>query len=395
MKEGEHSIEGQEDIQVEEEEMTEIPYIPGLEGVPAGVTKICELDPQTGSLNYRGYDIHELAKRSTYEETAYLLLFGSLPKEGEMEGFSRDIARNRAIPRELLDFFSELPRDSHPMDILKIGVATLGLYDPDADDNSHEANMRKAVRLIAKMPTVAANGYRSNRGLPPVEPDPALPQAENFLYMTTGKRPEPFAKRVFDASMVLYAEHEYNASTFSARVTASTLSDMHSAVSSAIGTLKGPLHGRANQQAMEAILEIGTLERVEPWVMDALARKKKVMGFGHRIYKKGDYRAIVMKEYSRKLGERIGAKQWYQIAERIEKIMAREKKLYPNVDFYSATAYFLLGLPIELYPSIFACSRIAGWAAHITEQHDGNKLIRPKGIYQGLKGLRYVPVGER
>ena len=375
--------------------MNEIPYIPGLEGVPAGITKICELDPGTGSLNYRGYDIHELARRSTFEETAYLLLMGSLPKAKELDGFRREIAKNRTVPRELLEFFGRLPRNAHPMDILKVGVATLGSYDPEADDNSHGANLRKAIRLMAKMPTIAANGYRASRGLPIVEPDQDLTQAENFLYMATGKRPEPFATRIFDASMILYAEHEYNASTFSARVTASTLSDMHSAVTSAIGTLKGALHGGANEQAMKAILEIGTLERAEPWVMDALAQKKRVMGFGHRIYKKGDSRAIIMKEHSRELGERMGAQHWYQISERIEEIMAREKKLYPNVDFYSATAYYLLGLPIELYTPIFACSRIAGWAAHITEQHDDNRLIRPKGIYQGLKGLKYVPVGER
>ncbi|MEK6976776.1 MAG: citrate/2-methylcitrate synthase, partial [Candidatus Hydrothermarchaeota archaeon] len=319
--------------------MTEIPYIPGLEGVPAGITKICELDPGTGSLNYRGYDIHELARRSTFEETAYLLLMGSLPKEKELEGFSREIAKNRTVPRELLDFFGRLPKTAHPMDILKVGVATLGAYDPEADDNSHGANLRKAIRLMAKMPTITANGYRASRGLPIVEPDSALPQAENFLYMATGKRPEPFATRIFDASMILYAEHEYNASTFSARVTASTLSDMHSAVTSAIGTLKGALHGGANEQAMKAILEIGTLERAEPWVMDALAQKKRVMGFGHRIYKKGDSRAIIMKEHSRELGERMGARHWYQISERIEEIMAREKKLYPNVDFYSGIIY--------------------------------------------------------
>lgn len=375
--------------------MKTIPYSPGLENVIAGRSAICEVGPTSGELIYRGYDIHELAKQSTFEEVAYLLLVDRLPNKKELEEFSTELSENRDLPDELLDFFYKIPLETHPMDVLRTSVSIIGLYDPDVSDNSQEANVRKAIRLIAKIPTIITSCYRIFNGLNPIDPEPNLSHAKNFLYMLNSKIPDAYTAKVLDTSLILYAEHEFNASTFSARVTASTLSDMHSAITSAIGTLKGPLHGGANERVMRMLLEIDDINKAESWVKNALAQKKRIMGFGHRVYKKRDSRSDVVKRLSKELGFRKGQTKWYEMSKIIEDVMRREKGLFPNLDFYTASVYYLLGLPIELYSPIFVSSRITGWVAHVIEQQEDNRLIRPICEYRGPKGLEYIPLDQR
>jgi citrate synthase len=281
------------------------------------------------------------------------------------------------------------------MDSLMIVVGALGVVDPDARSNTNEANMRKAIRLIAKIPTVIAAQCRISQGREPVKPEKRFSHAANFLYMLRGEGPEDFESRVLDTSLILYAEHELNASTFAARVTASTLSDMHSAVVSALGALKGPLHGGANERAMEMLLKIGGPEKAEAWVKEALSRKTRIMGFGHRVYKKEDPRAAFIKKSAEELSERLGEKRWIDTARRVEDVMAREKGLHANLDFYSGPAYYLLGIPIPLYTSIFAAARVVGWAAHVMEQLTDNRLIRPRGEYTGPERRRLMPLKSR
>lgn len=370
-------------------------YRPGLEGIVAGLSAISEVDPIRDHLTYRGYDAVELARNATFEETAYLLLYGDLPGSDDLEKFSRRLKAGRSLPPDLVSLLKRLPRRSHPVDLLRTAVSYLGLKAKATGGGSHEENMDKAVRLIAQVPGLVATGTRLTRGLKPVSSDPDLPHAANFLYMMTGRRPEEFCARVFDATMILYADHGFNASTFSARVTASTLSDMHSAITSAIGTLKGDLHGGANEKAVRMLLEVRSPARAEAWVMDALGRKKKIMGFGHRVYKKGDSRAPLLKELCTELARRLGKTKWGEVARIIEEVMMREKKLFPNVDFPAGLVYYLLEIPIDFYTAIFAAARMAGWTAHVIEQLDNNKLIRPECHYTGPRNLPYVPVQER
>jgi 2-methylcitrate synthase/citrate synthase II len=375
--------------------MKEEPILPGLEGIVATQTSICDIDTEKCTLIYRGYEVGELAEKSTFEEVAYLLLYVHLPRRTELEAFRERLSKNREVPGEVYDLFRKVPPEAHPMDLLRCGVSLLGVYDPDREDNSREAELRKAERLIAQIPTLIAAAHRLPRGLELPEPNSDLSHAGNLLSMITGKVPDELSTRVIDSSLIIYAEHELNASTFSARVTASTGSDLHSAIVSAIGTLKGPLHGGATEKAMEMLLQIGEPEKAERWVLEALSRKERIMGFGHRVYRKGDSRARYMKELVRPLGEQRGEPKWYQMAEKIEAVMLREKHLFPNVDFYSAIAYHLLGLPPELYTSLFVAGRIAGWSTHVLEQHEKNRLIRPRSRYIGPRGLRYVPLEER
>ncbi|MGI8923045.1 MAG: citrate/2-methylcitrate synthase [Fimbriimonadales bacterium] len=372
-------------------------YSPGLEGVVAGISKISDIDVEKSRLIYRGYDVHELAKQGSFEETAYLLIYGKLPNEGELGDFRADLGAERNLPDYVYEAISHVPRTAHPMDQLKVGVATLAGGDPDytASPTDHDANVRKAVRLTAKMGALVANGWRIAHGETVVQPQGGLDTAANLMYMLNGKEADDFTVSTMDTSLVLYAEHGYNASTFAARVTVATLSDIFSGIVSAIGTLKGNLHGGANEKAMEMLQEIGSVENAEPWLRTALAEKKKIMGFGHREYRISDSRAGIMGEMGKEAARRTGNEKWAEMAEIIERILKEEKGLFPNVDFPAAYAYFSLEIPIPLYTPIFAVSRITGWSAHIIEQLDNNRLIRPKAIYEGEALRPYVPIDER
>jgi citrate synthase len=370
-------------------------YSPGLEGVIGGVTTISDIDSDRSSLMYRGYDVHDLAENGTFEETAFLLLYGKLPNAEELHTFMDTLRRTRRLAGEVMAALRITPRHLHPMDQLKVAYTMLAGFDPNYAYNDHGANVRKAIRIIATAPVIVAAGHRLRHGLEPVECDPELGAAGNFLYMLTGERPDPETERTFDATLTLYAEHGYNASTFACRVTVSTLSDLYSGIVSGIGTLKGPLHGGANEEAMRMMLEIGSPANAEAWVREALATKKKVMGFGHREYKKADSRALWLTPVAKRLGERLGNTTWGSISDVLEQVMFEEKGLYPNVDFPAAYLYYLLGIPIELYTPIFVVARVAGWSAHAIEQLDNNRLIRPKAIYEGPAGLKWLPVAER
>ncbi len=373
----------------------EKPYSPGLEGIIAGVSLISEVNPEKQKLAYRGFDIEDLANHSTFEEVAYLLLHGKLPKAGELKTFVSEMVSERELPPQVYEVLKLIPVTAGPMDALRTSVSFLGTTDPDADDNSLDANLRKASRLVAKMGTIVAASCRFRAGLPTVRPSAELSHAANLFTMITGRKPEGYEERAFDVSLILYAEHTFNASSFSGRVIASTLSDMHSAVTGAIGALKGPLHGGANEEAMKMLLEIGEVSKAEDWVKEALANKRRLMGFGHRVYKSGDSRVPIMKRVGKQLAERTADKKWLEIAEIVEGVMEREKKLYPNVDFPCAYVYRMLGLPVEVYTPVFAASRIAGWAAHVIEQHTDNRLIRPDSIYHGQRDQAYVPMDRR
>jgi citrate synthase len=350
--------------------------------VIAGESAICWVDPDAGLL-YRGYDVHELAGQATFEEVAWMLLHGEMPGKEQMGEFTRQLAADRALPVPVIEMLKLLPPKTHPMDVLRTGVSMLAAFDPDLNDHSRAANLRKATRLISKFSTLIADGWRLSQGQTPIPPDSRESHAATFLHTLTGSTPDPAQVRNLNTVLVLYADHEFNASTFSARVTASTLSDMYSAVTTAIGTLKGPLHGGANEEALRVLKEIGSPENVEPWVHERLARKEKIMGFGHRVYRTGDSRVPAMRELGRQLGERTGETFWLPVCEKLEETMTREKNLCANVDLYAAVVLRLMGFPVALNPAIFALSRVAGWCAHIIEQHDHNRLIRPRSIYTG------------
>jgi citrate synthase len=371
------------------------PYSPGLEGVTAGISSISEVDAERNELIYRGYSIHDLAERCSFDEVAYLLLYGALPNRAQLAAFMQEVGASRAVPDSIYDLYRTLPADAHPMDALKAAVAVLGMFDPEVGNNSHDANLRKAVRLYARIPNLVVNGYRISQRMEPIRPDPSLCHNASFFHMLTGKSAEGIFGKVLNVTQILYAEHGFNASTFAARVTVSTLSDLYSGVVSAIGTLKGPLHGGANEAAMAMLLEIGEPDRAAEWVREALAAKKKIMGFGHREYKKGDERAKIVKKYGVELGERLNNRKWTEISQIVEDEMMRAKGLYPNLDFPVASVYYLMGLPIPLYTPIFVMSRITGWCAHIVEQLDNNRIIRPHSEYNGPRGLSVVPIEER
>lgn len=367
----------------------------GLQDVVIATSEVCSIDGQRGILTYRGYDIHDLAEHASFEEVVYLLWHGHLPRLPELDDLKKQFAEHRPLSPEIIDLLKRLPPPQHPMETLRTVVSALSLYDPEAEDMSTEANRRKALRLTAQMGTLVATFGRLRKGQSAISPDPNLSHAANFLYMLNGERPHPEDARWFDIALTLHADHSFNASTFAARVTASTLSDMHSAVTSAIGTLKGPLHGGANEQVMRMLLEIQTPDKAEPFVHSLLAQHKKVMGFGHRVYHTEDPRATILRRMSEELGRRRGQPKWFEISKKIEDQMIREKKINANVDFYSASAYYVLGIPVDLYPMVFAVSRISGWTAHILEQYAANKLIRPLAEYVGPAGQTYVPIDQR
>src|SRR3982751_6324463 len=364
-------------------------YSPGLAGVVAGETEICWVDPNAG-LMYRGYDIHEMAEKANFEEVAYLLLNGELPTVEQLGEFSRALAKERTLPKEVLEMMRLMPKNTHPMDMLRTGVSMLAPFDPELNVNSHDANVRKAIRLIAKVSTLITDGFRIQHGEQTIEDKPDLSMAGNFFYKLTGAVPQAWQTRMMDTIFILYADHEFNASTFAARVTASTLADIYAAVTSACATLKGPLHGGANEQSMRMLDEIKTADRAEAWLKDRLADKAKIMGFGHRVYKKGDSRVPIMREIGRDLGKRVGKEQWIPICENLEATMEREKQLCANVDLYAAPVFTMFGFDPALNTPIFAASRIAGWCAHVIEQHDHNRLIRPRSLYTGPE-LRPYP----
>jgi 2-methylcitrate synthase len=369
----------------------------GLEGIVAANSGICFIDGENGVLSYRGYDIHDLADHSTFEEVCYLLWFGRLPSQKELQELSISLWRESKLDAGIISLLRQAPGHALPMDVLRTVVSALAFFDPEEKTNDHEANVRKAIRLTAQISMIVAYYDRIRKGLPLVEPDRFLNHSANFLYMLTGERPSGTAARAFDVALILHADHELNASTFAARVTAATLSDMHSAVTSAIGTLKGPLHGGANE-AVFRILEAIDRSGADPveYVRGMLAQKKKVPGFGHRVYHTEDPRATHLRKMSKELGESSGEPKWFEISRRIEQFINEDKKLNANVDFYSASTYHTLGIDLDLFTPIFAVSRVSGWTAHVIEQLDDNRLIRPRAEYIGmLYPQKYVPIGER
>jgi citrate synthase len=368
----------------------------GLEDVVAADSAICYIDGERGILSYRGIDIHDLAKHSSFEEVCFLLWEGRLPHRDELEELRRTIGAERALPPEMLELLSSIVPHLTPMDALRTMVSALAETDPDVRDMSPAGNRRKAIRLTGQIATIVAAYHRLNQGQQVVDSDPTLGHAEDFLRMLDGAKPTPEAARAFDVALVLHADHELNASTFSARVTAATLSDIHSAITSAIGTLKGPLHGGANEAVIRMLFEIGSLDRVDDFVHAKLARKEKIMGFGHRVYHTEDPRATHLRAMSKALAESSGETRWYDMSRRIEKILNEEKKLNSNVDFYSASVYHILGIPPDLFTPIFAVSRISGWTAHVLEQYEHNRLIRPRAEYIGPEYPQpYVPIEAR
>jgi len=367
----------------------------GLEGIVAAQSSISDVNGVEGELIYAGYDIHDLARQSTFEEVAYLLWHLKLPTAAELRELKGQLASQTALPGEIIQLIRSIPSRSNPMDALRTVVSALSFFDPEAGDDSIEANYRRAIRLTARFPIIVTTFQRVRNGKSPVEPREDLSLAGNFLFTLNDAEPDEVATRTMDLAFVLHADHELNASTFAARVTAATLSDMYSAIVSAIGTLKGPLHGGANEGVIKNLLEIGSVDNVESWTKNALANKAKIMGFGHRVYRTEDPRATHLREMSRQLGERTGEMKWYEMSRRMEEVMMREKHLNPNVDFYSASTYYALGLPTDLFTPIFACSRISGWTAHVLEQFKNNRLIRPRAEYTGPRGLEYVPISER
>ena len=370
----------------------------GLEDVVAATSAICYLDGDRGVLAYYGYDIHDLARGATFEETCYLLWHGRLPARAELGDLQSQLAAARPLAEPILRLMKQLPA-SDGMDMLRTLASALGQYDPEVNDNSSHANYRKAVRLTAQLASIVATYGRLQAGGGPIQPDPALSHAANFLYMLTGERPSALATRAFDIALVLHADHELNASTFAARVAAATLTDLYSATVGAIGALKGPLHGGANADVMRLLIEIGpeaSPERVDEAIRGKLARKVKIPGFGHRVYRTEDPRATHLRRMSKDLGERAGNTRWFEMSQRIEALVTGEKKLYPNVDFYSASTYYTLGIPIDLFTPIFAVSRVSGWTAHCLEQYANNRLIRPRTDYIGPPYPQtFLPLDQR
>jgi len=367
----------------------------GLEGVIAGESEICYIDGYAGILSYRGYNIHTLAEKATFEEVVYLLWHGRLPKADELSLLRAELTASRAIPKQVLDFLGSSTK-AVPMDVLRTAVSMLSLYDPLARDNSPEANLTKAKRLMAQTPTIVTAFSRLRDGKPLVSDDPSLSLAANFLYTLTGNRPDALMERAFDVALTLHADHELNASTFAARVTAATLSDIHSSITSGIGALKGPLHGGANEDVIKLLLKAGDPDKAEQMVRDMLAQGKKIPGFGHRVYRTEDPRASHLRVLSEELCKRTGHTNLYLESQRVEQTVKTEKKLNANVDFYSASTYYALGIPADLFTPVFAVSRMSGWTAHVLEQYHNNRLIRPRAEYKGNPdGMPWIPLEKR
>src|SRR5438874_4459546 len=369
----------------------------GLEDIVVSTSDICFIDGKEGRLVYRGYDVNDLVEHSSFEEVIFLLWHGGLPSKKELLAHTKALSAtaNRKLPPGIVSLLKALPKKTTPMEVLRTGVSALSAYDPDAADNSKDATARKALRLTAQMPTLVAAWERIRRGKTPVAPNPKLNLAANFLYMMSGKKPTDLATKTFDVALILHADHEFNASTFAARVTAATMSDMHSAIVSGIGALKGPLHGGANEQVMRMVEQIKTPERADAWIRKALADKARIMGFGHRVYRVEDPRAKHLRRLASELGQQVGNTSYVKILDTVARVVTEEKKIYPNVDLYSGAAYASMGIPTDQFTPIFAMSRVAGWAAHVLEQHAHNRLIRPRAEYTGHARQQYAPIDRR
>src|SRR5579871_4789477 len=367
----------------------------GLEGIVAAESEICFIDGELGILSYQGFDIHTLADNATFEEVIYLLWHGRLPKQAELDQLKKDLVKHRPIPKQVSDFLTSCSK-SVPMDVLRTAVSMLSLFDPQAKDMTPEANLEKATKLMAQTATIVTTFDRLRNGKPVIEGDPKLGLAGNFLYTLTGKKPDDVMEHVFDIALILHADHELNASTFAARVTAATLSDIYSSVTSAIGALKGPLHGGANEEVIKMLLQAGSPDGAVALARETLAGKRKIPGFGHRVYRTEDPRATHLRAMSEELGRRTGHMELYQMSRRVEETVDHEKKLNANVDFYSASTYYSLGIPVDLFTPVFAISRMSGWTAHVLEQYHNNRLIRPRAEYKGNPvGMKWIPLAER
>lgn len=367
----------------------------GLEGVVAASTKLSDVRGDIGQLIYCGYDINELAGQVSYEEVVHLLHYGHLPGTRELADLKARMAAEREIPREIIDMMKGFPKDTPPMHVVRTGISALGCLDPERDADTPEQRREICLRIIARIPVITAYFHRIRQGKEIIPSDPNLSEAANFLYLLDGKIPEAEKERTIDLCYVLHADHGMNASTFSARVTIATLSDIYSAITTAIGTLKGPLHGGANEGVIKMLQEIGSLENVDSYIADCLKNKKKVMGIGHRIYKTLDPRAPHLRKMAHILSEKMGEGKWINMSDRIADIMLQEKNLHANVDFYSATVYYTLGIPVDLFTPIFAIARTSGWTAHLLEQLADNRLIRPQSTYIGPEGLKVTPIEQR
>ena len=371
------------------------PAAAGLRGVAAASSSISDVNGEKGELIYQGYNIHDLANYSTFEEVVFLLWNKRLPTTQELNDLKAALSASYELPSEIIDMMKRFPKEADPIDGLRTVVSALEFYDPQSRNLSREASVRTAIRLTAQFPTAVAAAERIRNGVEPVKPNPSFNIATNFLYMLKGEAPSAEEAKIFDVALILHADHEFNASTFTARVVAGTLATMYAAVTAAIAALSGPLHGGANTAVMKTLLEIGDLDNVEAYLKKALSEKRKIMGFGHAVYRTEDPRAVHLREFSRLMGERGGNSKWYDMSLRVAETMMKEKGLYPNVDFFSASAYYMMGIPLDLYTPIFAVSRISGWTGHILEQYADNKLIRPRAEYVGARDLRYVPIEER
>jgi citrate synthase len=367
----------------------------GLEGVVAAKTHLSDVQGDVGKLIYCGYDIDELAGKVSFEEVVHLLHHEHLPNKKELAEFKERLASSRELPAGVLKIIKTFPKDTPPMHAIRTAVSALGCFDTTSDDNSMDAQRQKAIRLIARIPIITAYFHRIRQGKSVLDPDPTLGEAANFLYLIDGTKPSVEKEKTLDMCYVLHADHGMNASTFSARVTIATLSDMYSAITSAIGTLKGPLHGGANEGVIKMLQEIGSLDKVDGYIAEALEQKKKIMGIGHRVYKTLDPRAPHLKRMAQALSKQLGDPKWIQMSDRIAELMLQKKNLHANVDFYSATVYYSLGIPTDLFTPIFAISRTAGWTAHVLEQLADNRLIRPQSQYTGPVGLKVVPIEKR
>ena len=369
----------------------------GLEDIVVSTSDICFIDGREGRLVYRGYDVNDLVEHSSFEEVIFLLWHGGLPSKKELVEITKALSAtaNRRLPAGLVSLLKALPKKTTPMEVLRTGISALSAYDPDAGDNSKDATARKALRLTAQMPTLVAAWERIRRGKAPVTPNPKLSLAANFLYMMSGAKPSPLAVKTFDVALILHADHEFNASTFAARVTAATLSDLHSAAVSGIGALKGPLHGGANEQVMLMVQKIKTPANAEAWIKKALADHARIMGFGHRVYRVEDPRAKHLRRLAAELGKQAGNTSYVEILDTVVRVIGEQKRIFPNVDLYSGAAYASMGIPTDQFTPIFAMSRVVGWAAHVMEQHANNRLIRPRAEYTGPTHATYVPIDRR
>lgn len=367
----------------------------GLRGVVAAQSAIGDVNGEEGILIYQGYNIHDLAENSTFEEVIFLLWNGRLPRKDELAEIESHIRANYEAPAEVIALMKRYPKEADPMDVLRTAVSSLDFFDTEGHGTDREHAMKAAVKITGQIGTLAAAWDRIRSGKDVVAPDKNLGIAENFLYMLRGEKPDADEARMFDIALILHADHELNASTFTTRVVAGTLADMYGAVTAGIAALAGPLHGGANTNVMKMLIEIGDISKADEYVEKALAEKRKIMGIGHAVYKTEDPRATWLRKFSKQMADKKGEQKWYEMSERIEQLMHEKKGMFPNVDFYSASTYYLMGIPLDLYTPIFAVSRISGWTGHILEQYGNNKLIRPRAEYIGARDLKYVPIHER